>query len=398
MATDLERMASPLQLKNKITDFLIVGSLCNNDLFLASQLIKMGFKIKIVRYKNEIETINDQVLEKLGIDKETIEPYINKYHFLKLCFRSKVIFSFSGSLVFFLGKYNPLIKLFFFPPVISYITGSDLMEQPFKKNLVGWLYRFLFKNSSLICLVPMKPYIEAFKRLRLNKLSIVRHPFLLHNVTNNMQDKKTREELIFLHISNIDWGHSDKGTHRKSTKGSKKFIDAFIKASRIYPNIRCLIMERGPDYQIAKEIINKENCKAFQWIAPTTQMELPKVFELADVVVDQFDLGAFGGIAVEALSCGKPVLTYLDKLYIHGTFYNDVPPIFNVQTEQEIYEKIQYIVEHAHCLPEIGFKSREWVVRNYDNPINFIDIFMMLDSQYGYNFLDKCIEHREAHY
>ncbi len=394
MGISLERMVLPLQLKiKKKNDFLILGSLCNNDLLLASQLTKMGFKIKIIRYRSEVDKLEDILLDDLGIDRKIITIYETKLSFIKECFSSRVIFNFSGSLVFFLGKYLFLLKFYFFPPVISYITGSDLMEEPFQKNLISRLYRFLFKNSYLLCLVPMKSYIAALKKLHIDRISFVRHPFLI------LKDKKIKKQkikdtskIIFAHISNIDWGESDNKAYRESTKGSDKFIRAFIRASRQFSNIKCIILDRGPDAINAKKIIEAANCSAFDWFPPCSQGELYKIFDKADVIIDQFDLGAFGGIAIEGMSYGKSLLTYADDLYLKGMFYNDTPPIFNASSENEILEKITYIAENPNILKDIGIKSKEWVIRNYDNSINFIDIFTMLDSKYGFNFLSKCLK------
>ncbi len=391
MATNSERMALLLLLKNKEFDFLIVGSLCNNDLLLASQLLKMGFKVKIVRYKNEMESIDSILLEELKLDKSIIILFSSKYSFLKSCFRSKVIFSFSGSLIFFLGKYILLLKTFFFPPVIHYTTGSDLMESPFQKNLIGWLYRFLLKNCYLICLVPMKNYFDAVKKLKLDNFVFVRHPFLLNlEKKKGNSQQKSGAKIVFLHVSNIDCGITDNGINRKSTKGSDKFIKSFIKLSAIYQNIKCIILERGPDVSLAKKMIEESGCGAFEWIKPTSSQELYRIFDLGDVVVDQFDLGCFGGVAVEAMSYGKPLLTYASDFYIKGMFYNDAPLIFNAKTEDEIQSKIEEIaLMSKKDLYHRGIKSKEWVRKHYNNEINFIDILMKLDIKFNFDFIKK---------
>lgn len=385
-----EKLTLPWDNKKKI-DFLIVGSLCNNDLLIAYALLKMNFDIKIIRHEHEIQSVDTKLLEKFNLNKIHIITYQNKLQFIKNCMQAKVIISIAGSLVFYLGKAIYLIYTKALPPILSYTTGSDIMEQPFTKNIVGHRYRVLFKNSFDVCIVPMKEYIYSCQRLKLSRFSFVRHPYLLLKPKfQNKINTKKKKIITFLHTSNIDWGAVDSCPNRKSTKGTNKFINAFIKASRAYPNIKCLIIDRGPDTAEAKKIIEKNNRNnVFEWMKPVVQSELEQVFDRGDIVVDQFVLGGFGGIAIEAMSYGKPLLTYIDPLYSKGLFYNDAPPVFNANTEEEILNQISFIAENPELLNKRSKDCVDWIDRNYNNKFNFVDIFIKLDSVYGYNFSDK---------
>ena len=68
--------------------------------------------------------------------------------------------------------------------------------------------------------------------------------------------------------SNIDFGVNDSGLKRNSTKGNDKFIKAFIKAYKKNKNIKCLILNRGPDKDVAKEYINTNCIDGFEFLQP----------------------------------------------------------------------------------------------------------------------------------
>ncbi|HEX7719340.1 MAG TPA: glycosyltransferase [Woeseiaceae bacterium] len=80
----------------------------------------------------------------------------------------------------------------------------------------------------------------------------------------------------------------------------------------------------------------------------------------ADVIADQFMIGAFGIFALEGLALGKPVLTYLDEQHLRRSQY--VHPIVNTTPEN-----IVGVLAALHAVPElrirIGTASRASVVK-----------------------------------
>ena len=67
----------------------------------------------------------------------------------------------------------------------------------------------------------------------------------------------------------------------------------------------------------------------------------------ADIVVDQFKLGAFGGVVFKAIAVGTPILTYLDESLLSGQ-YSERPPVVNCRTTEEIVEKMKTIIASSN--------------------------------------------------
>ena len=56
----------------------------------------------------------------------------------------------------------------------------------------------------------------------------------------------------------------------------------------------------------------------------------------ADVVMDRFKLGSLGKVSLEAIACGRPVITYVSSAYDAQKKF----PLKNVSTVEEIVETL----------------------------------------------------------
>jgi glycosyltransferase involved in cell wall biosynthesis len=97
------------------------------------------------------------------------------------------------------------------------------------------------------------------------------------------------------------------------------------------------------------------------WIAPVVQHELIQLYNAADAVLDQFELGDFGGCAREAWACGTPVFIYLESA---ADMLGKEPPAINVRTEDEIYRALSEAAKDPRALRETGAASRQWLLEN----------------------------------
>jgi hypothetical protein len=79
-------------------------------------------------------------------------------------------------------------------------------------------------------------------------------------------------------------------------------------------------------------------------------------------VVDQFKLGAFGGVMFKAMAVGSPVCTFLDEKQILKQ-YAEAPPVINCRTEHEIVETLFTLLEAPAKVLELGARGRAWMKR-----------------------------------
>ncbi|MEO8378514.1 MAG: hypothetical protein ABI779_02500 [Acidobacteriota bacterium] len=81
----------------------------------------------------------------------------------------------------------------------------------------------------------------------------------------------------------------------------------------------------------------------------------------ADVIADQFIMGAFGIFALEGMSLGKPVLAYLDTEHLTRTQY--IQPVVNA-TPENLEQVLAVMLSIPELRRRIGEASRASVVRH----------------------------------
>ncbi|MCT7995237.1 hypothetical protein [Laspinema olomoucense] len=106
----------------------------------------------------------------------------------------------------------------------------------------------------------------------------------------------------------------------------------------------------------------------FLLVEGVSHAEARKLYEKSDILIDQLLAGWYGGLAVELMALGKPVICYLregDLKFLPAQMSKDLP-IINA-TSITLYEVLkQLLTVRKHELPEIGRKSRAYVERWHD--------------------------------
>jgi glycosyltransferase involved in cell wall biosynthesis len=179
------------------------------------------------------------------------------------------------------------------------------------------------------------------------------------------RDYVPQGHLLFFMPSHLDWGVTDNKPGRNSTKGNDRFIRAFARYVKEYGNAHAVILDRGPDKEIAKQLVAELGISNSTTFLPEMhKRELVRHFQMADVVVDQFEVGAFGFTGLEVMACAKPVLIYLKNECVDQC-YPERPPVLNARTEEQIYQQI-ILVSGKVFRDELGLKAREWILKYHD--------------------------------
>ena len=96
--------------------------------------------------------------------------------------------------------------------------------------------------------------------------------------------------------------------------------------------------------------------------------EARKIYEKADLLIDQLLAGWYGGLAVELMALGKPVICYIrqeDLKFIPLEMKQDLPII--QATPTTIYKILKtYLTTDKNKLVELGIQSRAYVEKWHD--------------------------------
>ena len=82
-------------------------------------------------------------------------------------------------------------------------------------------------------------------------------------------------------------------------------------------------------------------------------------------VADDFGgIGWYGGVAIEGLMSGLPVMSDIDNQLMSQLHGEQLHPFINVLTPSEIEEALFSLTDQAHR-DSVGEFSREWAVKNH---------------------------------
>mgnify|MGYP000863334557 CR=1 FL=1 len=278
-------------------------------------------------------------------------------------FSYDVIHSHTASLCFSPLSYLLFIKLRL-KKYLAFATGSDLREEArFAAGLKGKVYRDFFRRSkqTLLLNADMVKFKEELKLVHAEFFPFMINEEKYKSDTSVEKPVDLKNKLVCFMMSNLDFGINDSGSYRNSMKNNDRFFYALAEFIREDKNIHAFVLDRGADSEIAKELVSDLNLNDYvSFLPPQKECNRIKWLNIADVVIDQFNIGAFGLGALEALSMGKPLITYFGEDYLAHTYDDDIP-ILNAQTTEQIKQRL-FEIRDPGIRQEISIRARQWIL------------------------------------
>lgn len=100
---------------------------------------------------------------------------------------------------------------------------------------------------------------------------------------------------------------------------------------------------------------------SFILVENKTQEEAVRIYQSADIIIDQLLVGTYGVFAIEAMAMGKPVITNLSE-DMSDSFPDDCP-LVNANPEN-IADKIEFLLLHPELRRQLGIRGSQYA-RNY---------------------------------
>lgn len=245
-------------------------------------------------------------------------------------------------------------------PYIIYDAGEIRYIHDFNYALPSYrLAKIGYDHARRIIFTNVDTY-DLFLRSGYSAEKLVYSPFVVD--TNIYRPNGTDELLInregspvFLMPSRAD-----------PTKGNESVFYAFQRYLKRKPNAMLRVVNWGPQQKnhwehlsLIKKLKIQRN---ITWLPVMNKRALVRQFNSADIVFDQFKLGALGTTTPEAMSCGRPVVAYV-KSQLWTPWHKEPPPVANARTAEDIYRQM-IALEEEGLRKELGVKGRRWVLEN----------------------------------
>jgi len=216
-------------------------------------------------------------------------------------------------------------------PFIAYAQGSDLRELAFSKSLRGMILRRAYQKAKLV-ITAQPDHVPLISKLNITNWIFLPIPWEINSFHQPILDRKDSEVFIIFHPSNLDW----------KLKGNNILIKGFSKFVQNNPNSKLIIVDRGIDSNKTHDLVNSLNiANKVEFISgPLSHSQLLKVYLESNLIADQFIIGSMGSIALEAMLCEKPVLTFLHQ-NLHKQLYTELPPAVIASNPEEVHIKLE---------------------------------------------------------
>jgi hypothetical protein len=265
-------------------------------------------------------------------------------------------------LVFSLGLGGIWFLPFLGKPIVSYATGADLTELAGGKGYSGIqvkLAKRIFKKAKLVFHSIETGHTEMIKKLGIKNAIPWRQVIDTNFWKGEIKEKGTG--LNIFHPTSLIWIPEFEGQRLKSNdvvfKGFQKFLNEGGKGKLFFRN-------RGQNIKETNELIKELQLEPFVEKLPdsSNREEQKKIMKKMDIVVDQFGVGNFGLIALEALAVGKPVIAYFPLKAAKQSYPEPekIPPILNALSPDEVAKHLLEM-SNSKKLYEQSKLSQDWI-------------------------------------
>jgi glycosyltransferase involved in cell wall biosynthesis len=296
---------------------------------------------------------------------------------------------------------GPMFAPFVRAPIAFFVTGGDLTVAPFPRDFLFLyptlrlklvaLYAALWQRMGIrkasVWSPSWTPFREALEKLGVADAEVTARllPILLDTDKFSARvpraggiaaELRERFDFILFHPSrmmiNDQPGLKATGQWKQNDLLFKAFTQFIKKSGARKAGLVMIDRAASPDNDAAKRIIGELGIESsVVWIKPLqgigfSREELIELYSVADVVADDFGVGWFGSVVVEALAVGKPVMCYVDAKAM-----NDAYPWHPLLSDDTVDGNAAFL-ERLHSdeafRAERGRMGRQWALQfnSYD--------------------------------
>jgi glycosyltransferase involved in cell wall biosynthesis len=254
------------------------------------------------------------------------------------------------------------------------LEHGTIRNLPFADSFEGRLCRDTYLSAAHVLVTNCDNDMSA-RRLGLDSWSFVPHP------VNEVDPSKASSEalrrsicdrlgcdFLVLHPPRQHW---DPGVrHPDWEKGNDLFIRGFADfVRRTGAKAGCVMVSWGQSLQASRELLAQLGvADRVAWIPVQPGIRLGEWMQAADLVADQFWLGAFGSLTPKAMRLSRPVLLNMDEQR-HRWCFPELPPVLNSRTPGEVADHLAWCWRDRAAMRQCGERSADWYRRYHSNEV-----------------------------
>jgi glycosyltransferase involved in cell wall biosynthesis len=243
-------------------------------------------------------------------------------------------------------------------PYLAAQNGGDLWLDCSRDDARGQLQRVAFGSATAI--IASNPWTFAHAR-RYGMRNAIYLPYMLDDEVFAPGPSRAR----------ADWEARTGGTFFVLStarlddryKGSDVALQGFHAFADQHPGARLVQLAWGDDLDAHLSELEAWGIRDRVLVLPLAgKARIRDYLRGADVLLDQFALGAYGGTALEAMGCGLPVVMRLELDQYTALLPAGAPPILQAETPAEIAERLSELAASAAVRTDAGNAARAWFV------------------------------------
>jgi len=254
------------------------------------------------------------------------------------------------------------------PNFTAYEHGT-IREIPFLDNALGRLTKASYQAAPIV-FVTNSDNIAAVKKMNLEASRVVYLPhafdetkLLRFKEQNTTQSTLGIDKVTLFSPSRQHW----RDDNLSMSKRNDKFIRAFACVAKSDTRLFAKMVAWGEDLKKSRALIRELGVEdRVSWIEPLKKRELWMAYLQCHAVVDQFLIPAIGGVAFEAMTLGKRVLTSIDVEQTRE-FFGTPPVMFHCSNQSEIEERIRQVLADPSDLQCIGESATQWMIKYHSS-------------------------------
>lgn len=251
-------------------------------------------------------------------------------------------------------------------PYLAFATGSDFREMARSDTgRNGDLMRAFFRRADEVLLLNNDMLLfkdqMGFKNAHFFPFVINEEKFSPRAASG----AKNPQRLELFMMSSLDFGVTDNKPGRNSIKANDNVFRALALFVAAGGRAHLVVIDRGPDREVARRLVSDlALTEHVTFKAPLSEEERLQHLADADIVLDQFHLGAFGLGALEAMSMGRPLITYLDARAFTMSYGSCPNPFVNARDPQQICDALWRLRDSA-MRDELSTTARAFILERH---------------------------------